>query len=292
MSTNEKPWPAAVEPPKPAIHTSLLSTLSKCGLQVQFRWLDGIKVPPGFAAHVGSAVHRAAELDLRHKMAKGSPAPTEAVVTRAREALKAVVEGEGVLLDDEEKTVGMPTLIAKAQDEASSLAMAHNRSLTPVLTPIHVERPLRLELKGFDYDLEGTVDVQEDGAIWDLKTASRAPDEDAASGHPQLDTYAMLLSLHEQTPLKTVGLNTLVKSKTKLPNVVRTSAPAPRSFGAIIGRIERAAHVLKTGAFYPVDPTGPSAWVCTPKFCGYYDRCPFGAARRKQFAVKESTDAS
>lgn len=276
---------------KSALHHSMLSTLSKCGLQVYYRWVEGIKVPPGFALHVGSAVHRAAELDLVRKMTTGSPAPREEVVTKARESLALAVEGDGVMLEPEEKSVGLPKLIADAQDKAGDLARLHNAELTPALNPLHVERKMRLELTGYPFDLEGTVDVQEAGRIWDLKTASRAPAADAADGNPQLDTYAMLLSFHDPAPLATVGLNTLVKSEKGAPKLVRVSSPAPTQFGHVLRRVEAAAQVLQTGAFYPADPTGPSGWVCTPKFCGYYDRCPFGAARRVSVPVKETPNA-
>lgn len=277
--------------PKSALHHSMLSTLSKCGMQVYYRWVEGIKVPPGFALHVGSAVHRAAEVDLLRKMQTGSPAPREEVVAKARESLALAVEGDGVMLEPDEKTVGLPKLIADAQDKAGDLARLHNAELTPALAPIYVERKMRLELEGYPFDLEGTVDVQETGRIWDLKTAARAPSEDAAEGNPQLDTYAMLLSFHDRTPLTTVGLNTLVKSEKGSPKLVRVSSPAPTSFDHVLRRVEAAANVLQTGAFYPADPTGPSGWVCTPKFCGYYDRCPFGAARRVSIPVKESSNA-
>jgi len=274
---------------KPALHHSMLATLSKCGMQVYYRWVENIKIPPSFALHVGSAVHRAAELDLRRKMETGQQAHLAEVVDRARDSLGLAVEGDGVLLSPEEKTVGIKTLVAEAQDEAASLARLHHAELTPVLAPIAVEKKMRLELGGFPFDLEGTVDVQETKAIFDLKTASRAPGESDAEGHPQLETYAMMLSKHGETA-ETIGLNTLVKSKTGKPKLARVTARAPRVYDHVVRRIEAAAHTIQAGAFYPADPTGPSGWVCTEKFCGYWNLCPFGRARRVSVSMSTNEE--
>lgn len=274
-------------PKKPALHHSMLATLSKCGMQVYYRWVEGIKIPPSFALHVGSAVHRAAELDLRRKMETGAQAHLVEVIERARDSLGAAVEGDGVLLSPEEKTVGIKALVAEAQDEAASLARLHHGELTPILAPVAVEKKMRLELVGFPFDLEGTVDVQEVGAIWDLKTSSRAPGVNDAEGHPQLETYAMMLDRHGEKA-DSIGLNTLVKSKSGKPKLARVSAPAPKVYDHVLKRIEAAAHTIQAGAFYPADPTGPSGWVCTEKFCGYWNICPFGRARR--VSVSMSTE--
>ena len=48
-----------------------LGMLERCGLQYEFRYVKGLKLPPSSPLIVGSAAHRAAELDLKRKMEAG-----------------------------------------------------------------------------------------------------------------------------------------------------------------------------------------------------------------------------
>jgi PD-(D/E)XK nuclease superfamily len=275
-----EPTPAKVEPTKKAIHASGLSTLSLCGELFRRVYVEGERRPPGVAAVIGTAVHKTAAIDLARKMQTGKGASPAEVKQVAADALEATWLGESPLLSPEEKTIGVPKVKGEAKDEAIDLALLHNRELTPQLNPKGLERKMRLILDGFPFDVEGTIDVDEEDQINDLKTSAKSPSEDAAEGMPQLDMYSMMRSHIEKRPVKRQGLNFLVK--TKVSKLVRVHAPAPKQFTAIVRRIERAAHVWQTGAFYPVDPSGPSGWVCTPKWCGFFNDCEFGRARKVQ----------
>lgn len=268
---------------RPALHYSVLSMLSKCGMQAYYRYVEGIKAPPGVALHIGTAVHKATEADLRSKMQTGKLLDVDEVRETAGAALEANWLGEGVLLDDDEQKLGEAIVRGEAKDDAIALSVLYHRDLAPKLEPIAVERKMRLDLPGFPFDLEGAIDVETTRTIRDRKTSGKSPSGNEATGNPQLDTYAMMQSVIDKTPPKEVALDFLVKLKT--PKAVVVPGPAPSDFAPIIERIERAAVVFEKGAFYPVDPTGPSAWVCTKKWCGYFDRCPFGQRRVKQVAM-------
>jgi len=264
---------------KPAIHHSMLSMLSKCGEMARHRYVDGRKSPPGVAMIVGTAVHKAAELDLVRKMETGTGAPREEVMQAAAEALDATWSAEEPLMDDDERGRGVPIVKAEAKDQAVVLSALHSDEVTPKLQPIAVERKMRLVLDGFPFDLEGAIDVEEEHTIRDRKTASKSPSGNEADGHVQLGMYAMMREMIDGKPVKTLALDYLVKLKT--PKAVTVTAPAPTSHEATLRRIEAAAKVFETGAFYPVDPTGPSGWVCSEKWCGYFDICAFGRARKR-----------
>lgn len=265
---------------KPAFHHSMLTTLSRCGMQFYWRYVEGRKAPPGVAMVIGTAVHRACELDLAHKMETGAPAPIEEVKQKASDALDATWLGEEPMLDEEEKELGAAVVRARAKDEAISLSAVANRELTPRLNPVALEHKIRLDLGAFPFDLEGTVDVIEEHTIRDRKTAARSPAEGDADGNPQLELYTLMRLKETGQRIDTIALDVLVKNKT--PKAVTVTAPAPRNFDATKKRLEMAAKVVETGAYYPADPTGPSGWVCTARFCGFFDVCPFGRARKVQ----------
>lgn len=285
-----------VETKKAALHYSILSGLSKCSLQVKFRYVDGLKIPPGKALHIGTAVHKSVQVDLTAKMQSGSLLELGAVEQAAAEALDANWAGEGVLLDEEDRTRGESIVRAESKDEAVALARLHHDELAPRISPISVEQRLRLELNGFPFDLEGTTDIQElrtSGLrrIADTKTAKKSPSGHEAESSVQLDTYTMMANLAqpELPRVEKVGLHYLVK--TKAPKAVVLEADAATDFEPIVKRIEAAAKVFETGAFYPADPTGPSSWVCSAAHCGFWkDVCPFGRRARRTISMNTNGD--
>lgn len=276
--------------PKPALHYSMLSMLSKCGMQAYYRYVEGVKSQPGVALIIGTAVHKATEADLVSKLTTGELLTVEEVEQKAAEALDATWLGEGCSLDDEEKERGAAVVRGEAKDDAVTLSALYHREVAPKLNVVAVERKMRLILEGFPFDLEGAIDVETPLTIRDRKTASKSPSGHEAIGNPQLDTYSMMQSLIDKKPPKQVALDFLVKNK--VPKAVTVMGPAATDFDSITQRIERAAKVFETGAFYPVDPTGPGAWVCTAKWCGYFSRCPFGSRRLRSVAMSPSTEGT
>lgn len=280
---------------KPALHSSMLGMLSKCGEQARLRYVEGRKGRPSVPMIVGTAVHRASDLALSRKVAGQELPSVEEVRDAAGDAFERTwrgddaihntdapdgsFDGEDVLLSEDERDRGLTLVRAEAKDDAVRLAQVHREVLAPRLQPIAVERRMRLVLDGFPFDIEGTIDVQEVGTIRDLKNVARSPSGDEANGHVQLDLYALACEAIDGKPLRRVALDFLVKLKT--PKHVESIAPAPRDHTPILRRLERAAHVFEKQAFYPADPTGPSGWVCTSKFCPWFDHCDFGRKRKR-----------
>lgn len=275
---------------KPAFHQSTLSMVSKCGTMAEFVYVKGMRRPPGVAMIVGTAVHRALDADLGHKIKTGAGLPTPQVEQAADEAVHATWAGESPVLDEEEKAQGVAQVKGDAVDKAVRLASLHSRILTPILHPTHVNRKMRLVLEGFPVDIEGEIDLQEGHRkIIDHKTSGKSPALDEADGNIQLGIYSWMKSAIDGIPAERVGLNYLVDLKSGA-KVVQCEAPAPTTFDHLARRVEAAWKVFETGAFYPVDPKGPSGWVCSEKWCGFYaSDCPFGKRARTQVAVGGAT---
>jgi len=260
----------------------MLNKLSLCGEDFYRSYVLGIRAGVGVQAVTGTAVHTSMRYDLGRKLESGQAADIKDVRECAAEALDATWLGEEPLLDADERSRGAKIVRAEAKDNAVMLATVGHYSMVPFIQPTGLEVKRRIELDGFPFDLEGTSDIEEEGklALWDIKTSARKYAADAAFGAPQLDMYAFMRAAEGKTPLKTVGFQVLVK--TKLPKHQVVVAPAPTNFPAIRLRIERATAVVQAGAFMPVDPSGPSGWKCSEAFCGHFNDCPFGRARRVQ----------
>jgi hypothetical protein len=45
----------------------------------------------------------------------------------------------------------------------------------------------------------------------------------------------------------------------------------------LLMRVDAVTAAIEAGVFLP---TTPDNWRCSPKFCGYYDTCPYGRRKR------------
>lgn len=262
------------------IHQSTLATISRCGMQAYYRYVEGIRSAPGIAALTGTATHRAVERNLREKMRSGSLLPLEAV---REAACDAVLDGfsQDVLLTSDELTQSRENLVGSTIDRAVKLAELHATACAPNLEPTAVEQRFRLETGG-SIALEGTADVVEagKGVLRDTKTTGKAYAADAAANSVQKDFYA-LMAEKSGLKLREFKLDVLVGSGKKIA-YQEVSSPTPTDHEPLLRRIDAAVRVFDSGAFMPADP---SDWCCNPKWCGYWSRCPYGERRRRQFAI-------
>ena len=86
----------------------------------------------------------------------------------------------------------------------------------------------------------------------------------------------MIKQIDGQAPAP-VHLDHLVKKKGGVTHELRSAIKTENDFVALKERLRRAEDVVRKGAFYPTDPGN---WACSERFCGYYNRCPFGSKGR------------
>jgi len=260
---------------KPHLSYTQINMAGRCMTQYEFRYIQGMKRKPKVAMIVGGATHESIQPNMEHKRDTGQLLPLEAVQDFARDALVKRWEQEGVELEPEEEEKGWKKVQAEAIDTAISLGVLHHRSVAQTVVPLYVERPWRIEIPNYPYDLIGYIDIQEESRIRDTKTTGRAPAKDAAETDDQLTLYAMAgLVLDKKIP--ELQFDWLVKKKT--PEVVSQSTTRTvEDFDPILNTIEIMARCIEAGLF---PPTNPKNWWCSPKACGYWNECKY--ARRKR----------
>jgi len=260
---------------KPHLSPTQLEMFVRCGMQYQYRYMEGIKKAPGIGAIRGRGVHTAVQADLTEKLAVKHLLPDEKVEELVRDATNAAWE-EGVLLTDDERALGEKKLRGETVDSAVTLAGLHHKQVAPVLDPTHIERTVRVEADNYPYDLMGIIDLQEPGRVRDLKTSSKTPPKTAADSSLQLTFYSLAAKVADGEAPKAVYLDYLVALKT--PKYVELpSTRGPHEWNALLRRIEHIANAIQSGVFVP---TSPDSWCCSPRYCGYWDICPFGAKGR------------
>lgn len=256
-----------------------LRMLQRCGQQYVYRYLEGIKAPPGVALLVGRAVDDSVNFNLRSKIATGFLHAPELVEEVASASLRREWDAAGdVALDPEERSVGTSRTRDAAVDTSVALAGLHAREAAPALSPSRVQHRFELDLGAVaekPVRFSGVIDVVEtSGTVRDTKTAKRAPSADAAALDDQLTAYA--LAVHAETGAQAVPVFLDVLTKTKVPKYVQSGAVRiPEDYQPLLQRIVAARRSIDAGVFLPARPED---WWCSQKFCGYWDRCPF--ARR------------
>lgn len=283
----EKAEPAAEA--KPHVSPSSMGTFALCGVMYQKKYIDKIPRAVGTALIIGGATHSSVQRDLRHMIDTGLLLKDAEIQDIARDAFAVKWNTSGdILLSEDEKAIGEQAVRGAGTDLSVALAMLHHYEIAPNLFPSHVEHKFRLVIKGYPYDILGILDVREEGAesklfshyvtVRDTKTAGKTPSQQDVDRTEQLTVYAMWERQSSGKAPGAVFIDALVK--TKVPKAVSLkSTRNDYDFQTFLLRMERFCEALEKGAFVPCDPTD---WICTPKWCGYYDTCPFGRRKRVQ----------
>jgi hypothetical protein len=256
--------------PKPQLHATDLGMLSLCPMQYHYRRVEGIIAPPGIAAIAGSGTHAGVEHSMRHKMETSELADLEAVQEVAKDAVNARWE-EGVHLTDEDQTVPETKLRGQVVDKAVRLTSLHHKQLAPVIMPTQVERKWVVELDGYPMDLAGMIDLQEEHSLRDTKTAAKKPPAKTANVSQQITMYCLAASIIDGEIPEECWMDNLVDTKTPKVHSMRTTRDE-EDVQILLRRVEAAIELIEGGKFYPCDP---SHWICDPKWCGYFERCPY-----------------
>jgi hypothetical protein len=201
-------------------------------------------------------------------------APREDAEAKAEAYIKEKFS-QGVTLDEEEKGIDIKVLRGRAEDKARRLHGAHYSTIAPKIQPVHVERPWVLKLPDEPMDLQGKIDLQEPSRIRDAKThGAKTPPTSDVVNSIQLDTYSLAV-------LKIDGA---LPEEVCLDHLVDTQSPKAVSHYSVktMGDIEQFAKRLrvmmqsiKAGTFRPADASIPGQWICSKKYCGYFDICPY-----------------
>jgi ATP-dependent helicase/DNAse subunit B len=136
-------------------------------------------------------------------------------------------------------------------------------------------------IPGLEHTLVGRIDII-DGAeerltVRDYKTAAKRPPAEKADRSLQLTAYALAARTTTGREPDAVGLDYAVRTKTKAEVVRLESTRDEGHYRALLEEMRRADALLRAGAFLPASD---DAWWCSDRFCGYHDRCPWGAAGR------------
>lgn len=254
---------------------SMIGCIQRCPQQFERIYVNGERIPPGISARRGSGVHKGAEVNHGHKLHTGEDLPLDVLQDAARDEYMRLVKEQGVFIPREDAGQ-KDKLLNDGLNAAVKLTALYHEEVAPAIQPAMVEERIEFDA-GLPLILSGAIDVYTvDKWLPDLKTADKSKNQSFADSSVQLTLYAALI--HHRTgnwPAK-LSYEVLVNNATaKLQSLVTTRSPA--DFTALLNRLSVICQQIFSGIFPPCDP---GAWICSPRWCGFYESCRYASKRR------------
>lgn len=266
------------------IRQSSLSTWEKCGEMFRRRYLEGEIIPPGLAAHVGTGVHKAAEVNHRAKIVTGQDEPLDVLQDAARDGYISAVKTNGAYVAPEDLP-SAKIMASAALDETVALARVYHDDVAPAIQPLLVEKWVEIYVPELVPSLSGTVDlIDADNRLIDTKSSARPWPAARADQSHQATIYHKLVEVETGQAPTEIRFDVLVKgAKPRYQPLV--TARTEGDWRVLISRLQIMMWMIAAGIFPPA-PAG--AWVCGPKYCGYFYTCPHIPAHKKLLPKRSS----
>lgn len=262
--------------PKGVLSPSGFGMYMRCPKQFEYAYVMGKRRPPGFSMIRGVAIHKGAEVVHKHTIKTGTPLSMEAAVQSVSDDWD---EGQEQVEDwkDNDGNVVKPGAV---KDSAIANFRTYYVQAVPLIRPVAAEKPFAMKVGTVPMrgvidlidQIPGEYDLHDDPdqppplveVVSDLKTTKKKWAPQKLEQDNQLTVYALV----ENTDRVRVDLLLDLKSGSKY-----VPMRAIRNYNAkrlLIEDVESAVHYMKQGVFPRCDPT---AWNCTPRFCGFYGQC-------------------
>ena len=253
------------------LSASQLEMFAKCPESWRRRYIEKEVIPPRLAMLKGSALHKAAEHNMRQKMQTREDLMVDEIVDFAVNAFEEGVKGGYQLADNESKAE-----VGDYKKLVDAMATTHAEWQAPDYQPVAVEEKFVISLPSIEHDIVGVIDlVDESGAVIDFKTSSKKMTEADVDTSIQLGLYAAAQNKNEVA----VKLDVLIEPSARLPSR-RQLIEGTRDNSDLPVIAKRVAVVSKTieAGLFPPAPVG--SWWCSESWCGYWNTCPYVNSER------------
>lgn len=130
------------------LHQSGIEMLSKCGIQFEFRYLQGLKRKPNAFLICGTATDKAVGTDLDHKIDTGELENENVLLDVARDTVENYPDKD-IELDEDEKGKSVNDVLGETKDKAVRLVRAHHAELAPTIRPVATAKRFAIDLDPF-----------------------------------------------------------------------------------------------------------------------------------------------
>jgi len=251
-----------------------LSMYEKCGIQYEYAYDRGIRIPPKAAMVRGTAVHKQHERALKEKIGVGKLPPLAMLQQIASDSIDSSFQG-AVLVEHGES---LQRVRDGTKDEAVRLTALDHRELLPTLQPKAVEQVAVISIPGISRPLKVIIDCIEDRGVRDLKTSGKSPGQNDAEDSLQLSAYSVAhKAIYGRRPASVFLDNLVATQEPKL--VTQEASRSDGDLQVFLNRLYRAVEGIEKGERRPA-PHG--SWWCSRNWCGYWNQCPYGGLGREK----------
>ena len=258
--------PPSYDLPLPYLSVSQVELYLKCPKQFEFRYVYGHKKPPSAALVQGKAIHNVLEKGYNHIKTKKELPPEEYILDNYSDTIKEALEYDEIVYEEDEDEK-----IIRKQGE--SLLKKWREVKAPKVSPKEVEKAFVMNVAGVP--AVGIIDLIDDNVIVDNKVVAKSWSQDRIDNSLQLTLYSAATGLNEQRiDLYVKGSTAALvnpNSRAKGPHIKELSSKRSRKDYMWMAEVfENVAKSISAGIF---PPTTPDSWVCTKKWCGFWDMC-------------------
>lgn len=247
--------------PRRVFSHSQYNTFKRCGRQYEFRYVDGVIMPPGIAMVRGTCVHHGAEYTLTKKM--------EGVDVSLAEGLTAVSDRFDELISDVEDP-----LEGTEKDEVVRMYEVFHQNGVPNINPLEIEKGFAVKAGGIP--IIGFIDIKdgvkllgEDGpvtpVIADIKTTTTSWSQSKVDTDTQLTLYSHIEGISN------VRIDQILHRKSGAVDFKQLSSTrSSRDADVLLEDMGEVTDLIKKGVF-PMADIG--SWQCSEKWCGFWRMC-------------------
>lgn len=256
------------------------NAFQRCGQQFAFLYGEQLRRPPGVGLVRGRAPHVALEADLKAKMESGALLERDEVVEIADAEVQRAFRGE-VRVDGEYEGLSVKDAKHVVRTEARALAQTFHERTAPIIEPTGIELRIRAEFpEQLPVPYEGIIDVIDRGeTVGDFKTSRKAPPKSAAHDSEQLTIYWGLFSAAYGRAPEHLALHQAWV--TPAGNKGSGHQPTTRTERDLSIRFARSRRMLEAIEAEIFLPAPVDSWVCSKRWCGFTDVCPYFAGRER-----------
>jgi len=277
---------------KPHFSVSQLKTFLRCPKQYEFKYVQGLRVPPSLLLNSGKAIHATLEGNSKHKMSK----KVDMDIDDMRDLQAA--EHDRYTADVEDAT---KKEIGQDKDASLSIVGTYRRTQAPYITPIAVEYGFSVEIPealddglgplrpviGFIDSFAQVPDTRPGPtkgqgviALEDYKKVRKRKSQLEVDIDPQLTMYDYVYNLHTEGELTDViGFRQLGYNGPRAQQPGPFSEPLYRSnelleperrrnrWTRVLNQMKNAQRQIEAGRFLPVDDPRTCSWCDYKAIC-------------------------
>lgn len=264
------------------VRQSALNDFELCGEMFRRKHIEKEPAQPGTAALRGGAVHVGAQKNHEQKKVSGKDLTKKEIVDIAVAGFDDKKAKEGFRLTPDEMGLGVKPTLARTIESVVTLTGVYADQVAPQMQPDLIEQEMKVQLAG-GIVLAGRIDFSTtDNRIHDLKTAARSKSQKDADDSLQGTQYWLLFRALKKKEPAGFDLDVLVDLKT--PKYQRlTTTRSPADVGVLVNRANVMLRSIDAGLYAPA---AVGSWICSPKWCSFWDTCPFVNSERMAASAK------